>query len=211
MYIGTLTSGAAAVNNYKLNYVPGFLYLTDVATQLTDIKVTVAGDGVIVDLAAAGITGVGVLGRYGAVANSYYIPLATGFIPDKVCEIRTTNSAAQTPVVYGHAFSRSAKRNTPRGVYVQTLRQTVLANSSFVFRDFVQLVVDSPTTSDIYLVQFQDGHQEQMESTELLGWVSLFANDTGSYIVPNTNARINYVRLVPSTDRTVYMTKFVQP
>jgi hypothetical protein len=210
MKIGTLTTGAASVDNFKLNYVPAYLYYI-AATQLTSIKVTVAGDGVILDAAAAGLNGLGVIGRYGAVANSYYIPIATGFLPDKVCEIQTTNSAAQTPDLYGHAFQKSAKRNTPRGVYVQTVRQTVLANSSFVFRDFLQLCVDSPTTSDIYLVQFQDGHQEQMESTELLAWISLYGNETGSYVIPNSNARINFVRLVPSTDRTVYVTKYVRP
>ena len=213
MKIGTLTAGVGQVDTFKINYVPAWLYYSCDTAQITSMKVTVAGDGVILDSASAGLDDLGTIGRFGGADKTYYIPLATGFMPDKVCEIVTVNSdAIQTPTLYGHSFGRSFTRNTPRGVYVQTVRQTVLANSVYVFRDFVQLIIDSPTTSDIFLVQFQDGHQEQMESTELIAWISLFGHSsTTNYVIPNTNARINYVRLVPSTDRTVYVTKFVQP
>lgn len=210
MKIGTLTTGAASVDTFKINYVPQYLYYV-AATQLTSLKVTVAGDGVILDLDGDGLSAVSGIGRYGAVANSYYIPIATALIPGKVCEIQTVNSAAQTPALYGHSLQNSMREEGVPISYVKSYRQTVLANSLGLFEQFAQIAFKSPTTSDIISVVFVDGHIEQFESTELLAWVTLLQNEVDSYVINNLDMMIDEVRITPSTDRTVYITKFLLP
>ena len=210
MKIGTLTTGAAVVDTFKLNYVPQYLYYI-AATQLTALKVTVAGDGVIVDLDAAGLNAVSGIGRFGAVANSYLIPLATALLPGKVCEVQTTNSAAQTPVLYGFSLQNSMREAGVPIVYVRTVKQTALAGSSVMFDRFAQVAFSSPTTADIFNVGYVDGHIEQFESTELLAVVTLEQNEVDSYVIVNLEQMIDWVKLIPSTDRTCYITKFAIP
>lgn len=210
MKIGQITTGSGVVTTFKLNYVPQYLYYI-AATQFTSMKVTVAGDGVILDLDNAGLNAVSGIGRFGLVANSYYIPLATALIPGKVCEITVVNSAAQTPDLYGHSLQNSMREaGVPIG-YVKSFRQTVLANSSQMFETFAQLALASPTTSDIITVGFVDGHVEQFESTELLGWITLVQNEVDSYVINNLEQMIDWVKIVPSTDRTIIVTQFVIP
>lgn len=210
MKIGTLTTGAATVDTFKLTYVPQYLYYI-AATQLTGIKVTVAGDGVVLDLDAAGLNAVSGIGRLGAVSNSYLIPLSTALISGKVCEIQTTNSAAQTPALYGFSLQNSMRNEGVPIVYVKSVKQTALAGSSVTFDKFVQVGFSSPTTSDIFTVGYVDGHIEQFESTELLAVVTLEQNEVDSYVITNMDQMIDWVKLIPSTDRTCYMTTYVIP
>jgi len=113
--------------------------------------------------------------------------------------------------LYGHAFQRSSStKGTLKGAYIQSVQLTVLASTPYVFKDFVQLVIDSPTTADQIMIQFQDGHLENFESTELLAWLSLKANNVGNYVIGNEDGRINYIRYIPSTDRTFTVCKFVE-
>jgi hypothetical protein len=210
MKIGTLTTGAAVVDVFKLNYVPQYLYYV-AATQLTGIKVTVAGDGVILDLDAAGLNAVSGIGRFGAVANSYLIPLATALLPNKVCEVQTTNSAAQTPGLYGFSLQNSMRNQGVPIAYVRSVKQTALSGSSVTFEEFAQVAFASPTVSDIFTVGYVDGHIEQFESTELLAIVTLEQNEVDSYCILNLEQMIDWVKLIPSTDRTCYITKFALP
>jgi hypothetical protein len=200
MRIGTLTTGAASVDVFTLNYLPAYLYYI-AATQLTSLKVTVAGDGVICDLDAAGLNAASGVRRYGAVANSYYIPLADGFIPNKVVEITTTNSAAQTPDLFGHSLQKGE-------VYIISRIQKVLASSGANFENFAVLAFSSPTTTDEITIGFVDGHVQKFVSTELLAWWTLYSNEVDSYAVDNVEGMIDYVNLIPSTDRTCYVISY---
>jgi hypothetical protein len=210
MKIGTLTTGAATVDTFKLNYVPQYLYYI-AATQLTGIKVTVAGDGVVLDLDANGLGAVDGIGRYGQVANSYLIPLATALIPNKVVEIQTTNSAAQTPALYGFSLQNSMRAEGVPISYVRSVKQIALAGSAATFENFAQLGFSSPTTSDIINIGYVDGHVEQFESTELLGIITLEQNEVDAYVINNLAQMIDWVKIIPSTDRTCYITSFVIP
>src|SRR4030042_3942145 len=105
MKIGTLTTGVGVQTVIKLNYLPQYIYYL-AATQLTGLIVTVSGDGVICNLDATGLSAISGIRRYGAVATSYMIPLADGFIPNKVVEMVFTNSAAQTPDIFGFSNNK---------------------------------------------------------------------------------------------------------
>jgi hypothetical protein len=99
MKIGTIATGAAVETTINLNYVPQYIYYV-AATQLSSIRVTVEGDGTILDLDTTGLTAVGSITRFGTVANAYLIPLADGLVKNKVTQLTFTNSAAQTPDVF---------------------------------------------------------------------------------------------------------------
>lgn len=200
MKIGTLTTGAASVDVFTLNYLPAYIYFI-AATQLTSLKVTVAGDGVICDLDADGLNAVSGVRRYGAVTNSYMIPLANGFVPNKVVEITTVNSAAQTPDLFGFSLQKGS-------AYIVNRQSKCLASSGSTFRDFALLALKSPTTTDDISIGFADGHVQKFVSTELLGWWTLYSNEVDSYAVDNVDGMIDYVTLIPSTDRIVYQTLY---
>lgn len=201
MKIGTLTTGDTVASNFKMNYLPQVIYFI-AATQITSMKVTVAGDGVICDLNALGLSGVSGMRRYGAVANSFYIQIADGFIPNKVVEIDVINSAVQTPILYGHSLQRGA-------AYITHMRETVLAASGKVFQDFMHLCVLSMATTDLMTIGFDDGHVQDVESTELLGIYTLYSNEVDSYCVDNLGGFINYVKLTPAADRVVVVSRVV--
>jgi len=200
MKIGTLTTGAAVTTVITLNYLPSALYYI-AATQLTSLKVNVAGDGIICDLDTAGLNAVSGIRRYGAVANSYIIPLADGFVPSKVVEITFVNSAAQTPDIYGYSLKKGM-------AYIVSRQQKVLASSGANFEKFAHLALSSPTVTDEINIGFVDGHVQKVVSVELLGIYTYYSNETDSYCVDNIDGAINYVNLVPSTDRIVYVTRY---
>lgn len=200
MKIGTLTTGATVVTTITLNYLPQYLYFI-AATALTSIKVNVAGDGVICDLDSDGIAGISGIRRFGAVTNSYYIPLANGLIPNKVVTITITNSAAQTPAIYGHSLQKG-------NMYLTSLQQTALASSGVTFKDFAHLCVESMATTDQMTVEYHDGHVEDYESTELLGQYTLYSNEVDSYCIDNVEQNVKSVKLIPAADRTVVLTRW---
>lgn len=200
MKIGTLTTGAAVKTTINLNYLPQYLYFI-AATALTAIKVTVAGDGVVTDLDAYGIANVSGIRRFGAVANSFLVPLANGFIPNRVVTIEITNSAAQTPAIYGLSLAKG-------DMYITNLKSTVLASSGMRFSKFAHLGIQQMATADQLSVEFQDGHVQDFESTELLGVYTLYSNEVDSYNIDNVEQNIKSVKLIPAADRVVTVTKY---
>jgi len=203
MKIGTLTTGAAVETVIKLNYCPAYIYYI-AGTQVTSIRITVEGDGTIFDSDADGITGISGISRIGpGVTDSYYIPIADGFISNKVTEITITNSATQTPDIFGHSLQ-------PGSVYYQFQRYTVLADSQYLVEDFAWLGIKSPTTSDIYQVEFGNGHMQRFESTEFKALLTLFQNDSDSFGLNNVESAIRVVNIQPSTTRTIYIMSYRQ-
>lgn len=199
MQIGTLTTGAAVDTTINLNYLPGFIsYIA--ATQLSALKVTVEGDGVICDIDDVGLSGLASIRRYGQVTNEYQIPVADGFIPNKVTELVFTNSAAQTPAIYGW----STRNGTS---YFVSRRQKVLANSTVNFPNFSYLTIDTPVAADIITVTFRNGLVQKFSYIELKTWIGMYSYITGSYVVDNMNGLIANLQYIPSTDRTITVSR----
>jgi len=201
MQIGTLTTGATVVTTIVLNYLPQYLYYI-AGTQLTGIKVTVAGDGVLLDLNAAGLNAINGIRRKGATANDNLIPLADGFVPNKVTELSFTNSAAQTPAVYGYSMKKGL-------AYIVTRRQTVLASSGQKIENFAYLGFSTIAAGDELNVTFRDGHIQKFLAAEILSWLSLNQNGVGSYAIDNLEGMIRWVHWIPAADAVAYITKFV--
>jgi len=201
MKIGTLTTGDTIHTIIKLNYLPQYLYFV-AATALKGLQVNVSGDGIICNLDENGIKAVSGIRRYGAVANSYMVPLANGFVPNKVVEIDFTNSAAQTPDIYGFSLQKADS-------YIWSSVETVLASSGKVFQDFAHLAVLAMGATDLLTIGFEDGHVQDVADVELLGSYTLYSNEVDSYCVDNLDFAIVYVKLVPAADRKVCVTRFV--
>ncbi len=202
--LGTLTTGAAVVTTFNTTYVPKFVQYV-AATQLTGIKITVQGDGVIFDSDANGLDSAGVLRQFGQVTNGFIITLANGFIPGKNVIWEFTNSAAQTPVVYV-----SSDETATKPMYLQMLRQAVLANSGQNFTDFATLALPSLAATDIVNILYNDGTQQQFNRQELGAYLQFTQNVIGSrYTIDNFAGRIKLVNVIAGSAQTAYVQRWV--
>jgi len=202
MKLGTLTTGDTVETTIRLNFLPQWINYV-AATALKGLRVIVQGDGVICDLDENGIKGVSGIRRYGAVANSYMIPLSDGLIPGKVVDLVFTNSAAQTPDIYGFSTSTGSH-------YVVSQRQTVLAASGITINNFAHLAIIANATTDRITIGFKDGTLQEFVSEELKNWYTLYSNETDSYCIDNIEGNIDYVRIIPAADRVIVWTKYAE-
>lgn len=202
--LGTLTTGVGVVTTFNSTYVPKFLYYT-AATQLTGVKITVQGDGVIFDSDAAGLNSAGVIRQFGQVANSFMITLSNGFIAGKNVIWEFTNSAAQTPVIYV-----SSDETATRPMYLQLLRQAVLANSGQNFTDFATLALPSLAATDIVNILYNDGTQQQFNRADIQSYLPFTQNVNASlYTIDNFAGRIKMVNVLAGSAQTAYIQRWV--
>lgn len=197
--IGTLTTGVGVVSTFNLTWVPQYIHFV-AATQLTGLKVTVLGDGVIMDLDAAGLSALYNVRQYGQVTNGYTIPLADGLIPGKNVEITATNSAAQTPILYGTSLQKGS-------AYIQCLRQTALANSGVVLEKFAALGIPAIAATDVLNITYVDGLVQKVEAAELPAAVNLFSSASLN-VIDNVEGYIDTVQFTPVANRTVYVMRY---
>lgn len=196
MNIGTLTTGADVQTIINLNYCPQYLYYI-AATQLTGLLADVSGDGVVCNLDADGLNELGVMKRLGGVANSYVITLADGLVPNKVTTLTFTNSAAQTPIIYGF-------NGAPGSHYFVSQKNLVLANSSLDFANFMRMGIVSPTVNDIITITYRNGIVQKLTAAELLAIISFQENQNSYYTLDNFSGDIVNVNYIPDTNRTIY-------
>jgi hypothetical protein len=207
--LGTLTTGAAVVSTFNSTYVPKYFYYT-AATQLTGVKITVQGDGVIFDSDANGLNHVGVSRVAGQVTNSFVIRIANGLITGKNVIWEFTNSAAQTPVIYVNADNSSDKTgNGP--MYLQFLRQVVLANSGQDFTKFATLSFPAAAAADVFNILYNDGTQQQMNRADLQALLSYQQNvvNTPVYTIDNYAQTIDRVNALVAAQQTAYVQRWV--
>jgi hypothetical protein len=205
-----LTTGAAAVTTLQTNYLPKyFSYVA--ATQLTGIKITMQGRGVIFDSDANGLSAWGVNRLIGQATNKYTFMLSNGFIPGMTCIWEFTNSAAQTPTVYGDNDETQA---SPGNRYIlQGLRQAVQANSGQNFEDFATLTLPSISATDVVNVFYKDGTQQQMNREDILAklqWSQSVIN-TPVYMIDNRVQNIKQVNVIAGVAQTAYVQRWGGP
>lgn len=203
--LGTLTTGAAAVSTFNTTYLPKYLFYS-AATQLTGVKITVQGDGVIFDSDANGLSQMGVLRTFGQVSTGYVFTLSNGFVPGKNVIWEFTNSAAQTPIVYV-----SSDETPLQPLYLQLLRQAILANSGMNFTDFATLALPSLAASDVVNVLYNDGTQQQLNRVDIqykLGYTQNVLN-TPVYLIDNFAGRIKLVNVIAGANQTAYVQRWV--
>jgi hypothetical protein len=204
--IGTLTTGAGVLSTFNTTYVPKtFLYTA--ATQLTGVKITVQGDGVIFDSDANGLNHCGVSRIAGQITNTYTFRLTNGFIPGKNVIWEFTNSAAQTPIVYVSSDESPAKGQP---LYLQLLRQAILANSGQNFSDFATLSFPSIAATDVVNVLYRDGTQQQLLRNDIQGALSYVQNvvNTPVYTIDNYAQMVKLVNFIGGA-QTAYVQRWV--
>lgn len=204
--LGTLTTGAAVVTTFNTTYVPKFVSYV-AATQLTGLKITVQGDGVIFDSDANGLDSAGVIRQFGQLSNQYQITLSNGLISGKNVIWEFTNSAAQTPSVYVSSDETPAPG---RAMYLQLLRQAVLANSGQNFTDFATLAFPSIAAADVVNILYNDGTQQQFNRAEILAYLQYTQNVVSSrYTIDNFAGRIKTVNILAGSAQTAYVQRWV--
>lgn len=202
--LGVLTTGVSVVTTFNTTYLPKFLHYVS-AVQLTSIKVTSQGDGVVFDSDANGLNSAGVLRQFGQVTNGYTITLTNGLITGKNIIWEFTNGAAATPSIYV-----SADETNARPMYLQLLRQAVLANSGQNFTDFATLALPSLASTDIVNILYKDGTQQQFNRAELQAYLTFTQNVNGSlYTIDNFAGRIKMVNVLAGTAQTAYVQRWV--
>jgi hypothetical protein len=201
--IGTLTTGAAVVTTFNTTYLPKWFSYT-AATQLTGVKITVQGDGVVFDSDAAGLTNIGTNRQFGQTTNTYLFTVANGFIAGKNVIWEFTNSAAQTPAIY---VSSDETPNQP--LYLQYLRQAVLANSGQNFTDFATLGFPAIGATDQVNVLYNDGTQQQLNRVELQYQLGYTQNILSPYLIDNFAGRVKLVNIIAAAAQTAYVQRWV--
>jgi len=202
--LGVLTTGDTVVTTFNTTYIPKFVSYAS-ATQLDGLKITVQGDGVIWDADTAGLNSAGVLRQFGQVSNTYTITLSNGLITGKNVIWEFTNGAAATPSIYV-----SSDETAARPMYLQMLRQAVLANSGQNFTDFATLALPSLGANDVVNILFNDGTQQQFNRLELQAYLMFTQNVNASlYTIDNFAGRIKTVNVLASAAQTAYVQRWV--
>ncbi|MBA7533012.1 hypothetical protein ES705_25247 [subsurface metagenome] len=199
MKIGSLI--ASDTTTINLTWLPQYIYFI-ASTVLTGFKVTVFGDGIISDLDGDGLDTFGQMRMLGLENGSYLIPLSNGIIKNKNIEIICTNPDVAAVDVYGICREEG-------DVYVQTLRQQVLAYSGADFTDFAYLGFPSAADGDKFTVTFEDGTVHDFDRKELVAMLGMTQVTVASkYLVDNLDGEIRKINFIPAAAQTVYMMRY---
>lgn len=205
----TLTTGAGVVTSVNTPFLPERIAYT-AATQLSGVKVSVQGDGVIFDSDANGLTHAGVSRVIGQVTNTFVLTLANGLVKGKNVLFEFTNSAAQTPVIYYDSDSTPSGVNNDQPLYLQMMKVPVLVGGND-YTDFATLSFPSLAAADSITILYNDGTvQANMNRADIqyrLGYLQNVVN-TPIYTIDNYDQRIKSVTLIANATQTGYMQRF---
>lgn len=199
--LGPITLGVGVSTTIQLTYLPQYLGFS-IGTVPQSIRINVLGDGVVMDLDAAGITQLNGFDTIGLQANQFLIPLADGLVKGKNVEITIVNGDALGFNLFG--WSKLPGQN-----YFIYQRQTILANSGVDFGDFALLAITAPGALDIFNLTYSSGIVESSATLNEIGFdVSYFQNNVGVFLINNIGQILKNVNIIPSANRVAYMMKF---
>lgn len=203
----TLATGASVLTSANLAFLPERIEYV-AATQLTGVKISVQGDGVIFDADANGLTHMGLNRVIGQLTNSYVFTLADGVFKNKNVLFEFTNSAAQTPVIYYDSDSSAPQGQLPN--FLQAAKVPLLVGGND-FSDFATLSLPSLAAGDSITILYKDGTvQANMNRQDLqyrLGYTQNVVN-TPVYQIDNYNKTIKSVTVVALAAQTGYMQRW---
>jgi len=206
----TLTTGAAVVTTQNSTWIPKYMWYT-AATQLSNVKLTVQGDGVVFDIDTNGLNHCGVNRVLGQVTNTYLFRLANGFIKGKNVLWEFTNSAAQVPSIY---IDNDQTPPPGKELYLQAIRQPIVGPGGTDLDDFITLSVPSFSATDYVNMLFSDGTQQaNMARQDLQALLELTQNVVNSpiYMIDNWGQRVKKVNLQVGATQTAYIQRWVAP
>lgn len=205
----TLTTGVGVVSSINTPFLPERIAYA-ASTQLSAIKISVQGDGVIFDSDTNGLNHIGVSRIIGQVTNNFVISLANGLIKGKNTLFEFTNSAAQTPTVYYDSDSTPTNQGNDQALFLQTMKVAVLQGGSD-YTDFATLSLPSLAATDSITILYNDGTvQANMNRADLqyrLGYLQTIVN-TPVYMIDNFDQRIKSVTVIAGSAQTGYMQRF---
>lgn len=209
-FLVILTTGAAAVTPANTTYLPKIFWYT-AATQLTGVKITVQGDGVIFDSDANGLTHCGTNRLFGQVTNSYTFRISNGLITNKNVLWEFTNSAAQTPSVY---IDSDETPPVAERLYLQLLRQVAQGPGGTDFSDFATFSAPSMAATDYANILYNDGTQQaNVNRLDFQAFLQLTQNivNTPIYLLDNYAMRIKKVNFQVTATQTCYIQRWIAP
>jgi hypothetical protein len=206
---------AASTTTQTVQFLPQYLIIPNGLNRVTGVRVSVLGESELINL--QGIANVQALHQYRKIAAfngvgtfPLIIPLANGLIRGKNVQISVDVNAGAALVLHGASYGKG-------NVYVQTLQQTVLAQSGQLFDKFAALLIPGALPADTADVNFSDGGSDRWEGN-LLGALSIVFQGAGDDSAPSTypvidNAMqlINSVTYIPSTNREVVLLRYSEP
>lgn len=205
----TLTTGAGVVTSVNLSFLPERLAYA-AATQLSGVKVTVQGDGVVFDSDANGLTHSGVSRVLGQVTNNFILTLSNSLIKNKNVLFEFTNSAAQTPVVYYDSDSTSTGAAGDIPLFLQMMKVPLLVGGND-FSDFYALHLPSLAATDTLTITYRDGTvQSGVTRADIqykLGYLQNVVN-TPVYSIDNAAQNIKAVTVIAGSSQTGYLQRW---
>jgi hypothetical protein len=207
LLLGALTTGAAITTTFNTQYLPKYFSYT-AATQLTGVKITIPGRGVIFDLDANGLTHIGVNRLQGQLTNTYTFILSNSFLSGLTVTWDFTNSAAQTPSIYVDNDQTVAPGQR---LIMQSYRQTILANSGQNFENFATLSLPSMAAADTLNVFYNDSTQQPKTRQDLLAQLQYTQNviNTPIYMLDNHQERVVQAQIAPTAQMTAYLQRWI--
>ncbi|MBA7712359.1 hypothetical protein ES703_121333 [subsurface metagenome] len=95
-------------------------------------------------------------------------------------------------------------------IYVQTLRQSVLADSGANFVDFSFMGFPNAAAGDRFIITFEDGTVQEFNRLELTCMLQFSQNVvTGAFTIDNLEGEISKVNFIPGITQTVYLQRYI--
>jgi hypothetical protein len=196
------TIAAGATTTFQTNYLGNQLMLKSSADIIAAVKVVPLGDGVLLDLDAAGVEDVGKADFINPGSHLVKIlTLSDGLVAAKVVDITVQNTGTADLEIYMPVFQKGS-------MYVQTMQQTVLAASQSVFSDFEKMFMPLLKENDRITVDFADGASHTFDGNELA--LLTYVQQTDEMcMIDNSDGVVKKVTIIPNTDSRVYLTRFM--
>lgn len=198
MNIGTMA--ASTTTTIALTYLPEYLYF-QAATAPSALRVSVLGEGVLLDLDAAGVLALSNIRGVNRSVNGFLLPLADGLRTNVNVEIVFTNTVASPVPLYGFSTATG-------NLYFESARATLLANSGASFQDFAILALPSLGANDTVDIHYVDGTTQRFHRDEIQALNMTVQNNILSYVIDNLAGQIHKVIVVPAAQQLVYMLRY---
>lgn len=205
MELDTLTTGAGVDTTIELTWVPQFIFYV-AATQLQAFRATVLGDGVIANLDANGLDSLGNVGVMQRVTNGTYIYLADGIMKNRNITLTFTNSAAQTPTVYGAGIENGR-------VYIQNIQARALQSSGVTLTKFLAAGFPNAAAADEFNITYRRDKTRKnltqkwnrIDIQAQLGMEQFVRNGSADYTVRNMDQRLKEINFIPAASQQIYV------
>lgn len=201
-----MTTGVGVESTHVTQWLPQFIFYVS-ATQLQRVKITLLGEGTIVDLDDAGLNAIGSAFRINDVTNGYVIPIADGFIPGQNVDYVFTNAAVATPVIYGFSLNRGTRP-------ISSKTQTINADSGVTLDDFSLAAFPNSGATDEWNIQYMDNLVQKLDQPELraqLSFDNLIKNAAADLMMRNDDRTIQQINYIPKATSAIYVQRILNP